>query len=40
MIYNMMSANGKLHRSEIIELLADIIASSYLSKTGSCKDKR
>ena len=40
MIYSIMSANGKLHRSEIIESLADIIVNSSLSKTGSCKDKR
>ena len=35
-IYSMMSAKDRLHRNEIIEILADIIASSNLSKIGSC----
>ena len=39
-IYSKKSVKDRSHRSEIIELLVDITANSYLRKIGSFKDKR
>ena len=40
MTYSRMSGKDKPHRSEKVELLADITANSSLRKTSSYKDKR